>query len=329
MANYAVRVTDWEVVGLSDFDGQLYRQVLREPAVPLQQHSDALEAPLATIEAAVDRLAAAGLIRSGSEDAPTPVDPRSGVGMLVRERRAALDGVAAMTDQLAREYSAGQLLAEPTRLIEIAVGRDAIEARIDDMLRGATEQAVGTDTPPYVADGSSQVSGAELALLDRGVRFRAIYASEVLDHPGWVSRLSSMAERGEQARVLAQVPLKLLIVDGTTAILPLAAEKSAESRPSSQARAVVVTDSVLTNALQVLFDQLWAQASPLHLTESTDPATALINLLASGMKDEAIARQLGISGRTLRRRISQVQEHLGATSRFQAGLQAARHRSAR
>jgi DNA-binding NarL/FixJ family response regulator len=80
----------------------------------------------------------------------------------------------------------------------------------------------------------------------------------------------------------------------------------------------------LTSALQVLFDQLWSQATPLRLSENADPNTTLINLLASGMKDEAIARQLGVSGRTLRRRIAQVQEQLGATSRFQAGLQAGR-----
>jgi DNA-binding NarL/FixJ family response regulator len=132
-----------------------------------------------------------------------------------------------------------------------------------------------------------------------------------------------MAERGEQARVLPQVPVKLLIVDGRTAILPLAGDGA--STPG-QARAVVVTDSALTSALQVLFDQLWGQATPLRLTASagTDPVTTLINLLASGMKDEAIARQLGVSGRTLRRRIAEVQDQLGATSRFQAGLQAAR-----
>ncbi|MEV5966935.1 LuxR C-terminal-related transcriptional regulator [Kribbella sp. NPDC051952] len=316
-------MTDWEAVGLSGVDARVYRQLLRDPGVPVRQHSEALEEPEATIEAAVGRLVAAGLVRVGSEAAPAPVDPRSGLGMLVRERRAALEGVAAMTDQLAREFSAGQLQAEPNRLIEIAVGRDAIEARIDDMLRGATQQAVGTDTPPYVADGSLQVSSAELALLDRGVRFRAIYAAEVLDHPGWVARLGAMAERGEQSRVLPQVPVKLLIVDGTTAILPLGGDGS--SRPG-KARAVVVTDSALTSALQVLFDQLWGQATPLQLTQSAtaDPVKTLINLLASGMKDEAIARQLGVSGRTLRRRISQVQEELGATSRFQAGLQAAR-----
>jgi DNA-binding CsgD family transcriptional regulator len=287
----------------------------------VSQHSEVLELPEDVVEQAIGRLVASGLVRAGTEAAPAPVDPRSGLGMLVRERRAALDGVAAMTDQLAREFTAGQLQAEPSRLIEIAVGREAIEARIDDMLRGATRQAVGTDTPPYVADGSHQVSSAELALLERGVRVRAIYAAEVLDHPGWVDRLRSMADRGEQSRVLPEVPVKLLIVDGTTAMLPLAGD--GRSSPG-QARAVVVSDSALTSALQVLFDQLWGQATPLRLTASTDPNQTLINLLASGMKDEAIARQLGVSGRTLRRRIAQVQEELGATSRFQAGLQAAR-----
>ncbi|HET6738205.1 MAG TPA: transcriptional regulator TrmB, partial [Kribbella sp.] len=294
-------MAEWEAVGLSGIDAQVYRQLLRDPGVGVGQHSEVLELPEDEIAAAIGRLVAAGLVRSGSEAAPAPVDPRSGLGMLVRERRAALDGVAAMTDQLAREFSAGQLQAEPSRLIEIAVGREAIEARIDDMLRGATEQAVGTDTPPYVADGSSQVSSAELGLLERGVRFRAIYAAEVLDHPGWVERLRSMAERGEQSRVLPQVPVKLLIVDGTTAMLPLAGGSSRSGQP----RAVVVSDSALTSALQVLFDQLWGQATPLRLAASADPNQTLINLLASGMKDEAIARQLGVSGRTLRRRIAQ------------------------
>ena len=166
-------MTDWEAVGLSAFEGQVYRQLLSDPGVPLRQLSGALGTPQARVEAAVTRLVQAGLVRHGSENAPAPVDPRSGIGMLVRQRRAALDGIAVMTDQLSREFGAGQLQSEPSRLIEVAVGRGAIEARIDDVLRGATVQAAGTDTPPYVADGSGQVSSAELALLERGVRFRA------------------------------------------------------------------------------------------------------------------------------------------------------------
>lgn len=41
------------------------------------------------------------------------------------------------------------------------------------------------------------------------------------------------------------------------------------------------------------------------------------------MKDEAIARHLGVSLRTLRRRVSDLQERLGAASRIQLGVRAA------
>ncbi|MEV0841406.1 hypothetical protein AB0I55_17850 [Actinocatenispora sera] len=47
-------------------------------------------------------------------------------------------------------------------------------------------------------------------------------------------------------------------------------------------------------------------------------------MLVSGLKDEAVARQLGWSLRTMRRRVQRLHQRLGATNRFQAGVQAAR-----
>jgi DNA-binding NarL/FixJ family response regulator len=47
-------------------------------------------------------------------------------------------------------------------------------------------------------------------------------------------------------------------------------------------------------------------------------------LLAAGLKDEAIARQLGVSLRTIHRRTGDLLDRLGARTRFQAGMQAAR-----
>ncbi len=50
----------------------------------------------------------------------------------------------------------------------------------------------------------------------------------------------------------------------------------------------------------------------------------VLALMAVGMKDEAIARQLGMSPRTLRRRSQELLAELGAGNRFQAGVEAAR-----
>ena len=53
------------------------------------------------------------------------------------------------------------------------------------------------------------------------------------------------------------------------------------------------------------------------------PDEQLLALLAAGLKDEAIARQLGVSLRTVHRRTSQLLDGVGARTRFQAGLRAA------
>ena len=50
----------------------------------------------------------------------------------------------------------------------------------------------------------------------------------------------------------------------------------------------------------------------------------LLTLLSAGLKDDAIARQLGTSPRSLRRRLRHLLDELNAETRFQAGAQASR-----
>jgi DNA-binding NarL/FixJ family response regulator len=50
----------------------------------------------------------------------------------------------------------------------------------------------------------------------------------------------------------------------------------------------------------------------------------LLAYLNAGLTDEAIARELDVSERTVGRRISRLQDMLGVASRFQLGSQAAR-----
>jgi DNA-binding NarL/FixJ family response regulator len=47
-------------------------------------------------------------------------------------------------------------------------------------------------------------------------------------------------------------------------------------------------------------------------------------LLTVGASDQVVARQLGVSVRTVERRVRYLTEHLGAATRFQAGVQAVR-----
>jgi DNA-binding NarL/FixJ family response regulator len=58
--------------------------------------------------------------------------------------------------------------------------------------------------------------------------------------------------------------------------------------------------------------------------DPTGTRRLLLGQLARGAKDEQIARALGLSLRTVRRRIAEIMADLGADSRFQAGVEAVR-----
>jgi DNA-binding NarL/FixJ family response regulator len=63
--------------------------------------------------------------------------------------------------------------------------------------------------------------------------------------------------------------------------------------------------------------------SELSATASNERSFLLRQLL-SGAKDEQIARTMGLSLRTIRRRIADLMIELGADTRFQAGAEAVR-----
>jgi DNA-binding Lrp family transcriptional regulator len=78
-----------------------------------------------------------------------------------------------------------------------------------------------------------------------------------------------------------------------------------------------------------LFEAMWKRAlavpgiDALDADEQSD-RLLLLDQLADGLKDEQIARNLGLSLRTVRRRVADLMADLDAGSRFQAGVEAAR-----
>ncbi|MFE2417654.1 response regulator transcription factor [Streptomyces hokutonensis] len=311
----------WAAVGVSAFDERVYQSILHQPDAGADGWALMARATPAELSEACDRLLALGLLQPpDSMGGIRAVDPRVAIRALIRRRETESELIAATAEEMATAYEAGLLREEPSRLIEVASGEGAIAARLEEMYARAEHEVCLFDTPPYLAPPAPQVD-LQADLLKRGIVSRGIYAASALEDPNTLSRAWNMVELGEQARVLPSVPLKLLVVDGRRALLPLT------SSEAGGYCAVVVWHSAVTEALQKLFELAWQQATPLGRPagngELSEDEQALTRLLAAGLKDEAVARHLGISLRTLRRRVSDLQERLGAASRFQLGLRAA------
>jgi hypothetical protein len=156
-------------------------------------------------------------------------------------------------------------------------------------------------------------------MIRSGRRSRAIYPARVLEEAPRVIR--DRAEAGEHVRVVADIPFRTAVLGDSAAIL-------AERLDRAPHRALVMRQELMVRALQLLFDSLREKAMPVPgLDGQYDGAkdrALLLDQLATGAKDEQIARALGLSLRTVRRRVAEVLEELGAESRFQAGVEAVR-----
>ncbi|MER5431350.1 LuxR C-terminal-related transcriptional regulator [Streptomyces sp. NPDC002588] len=312
----------WAAVGVSAFEELVYQAILHQPDAGAAGWALLTGAGSpARVREACNRLLTLGLLQPpDSMGGMRAVDPRVAVRALIRRRETESELLASTAEELATAYEAGLLREEPARLIEVVSGEGAIAARLQELYARAEREVCLFDTPPYLAPPAPQ-EDLQADLLRRGIVSRGIYAATALEDPRSLAQALRMAELGERARVLPSVPVKLVMVDGSRALLPLTASAAGGYC------CVVVRHSAVTEALQKLFDMAWQQATPLGRPaedgELSEEEQSLARLLAAGMKDEVVARHLGVSLRTLRRRVSELQERLGAASRFQLGVRAA------
>lgn len=311
-------------LGVSDFDERVYRFLLSQPDQPLSESASALGINPARLRSAVVRLTRLGLVRRTASGRYEATGPQAALTALVARRRfeaeAALDGVQAAVTDFAHLFQTARL-RDPGRWVEVLSGRETISRRMDEFTRSMRTHMWVLDRPPYFSVITNEMEIAETEdLIARGVDIRTVYCPESMERPGRFETLVRLAEAGEQARMLPHLPFKLRIVDLRVAAVSLTG--------GSYDNIALIHPSGLLDALIELFQAYWDRATPLvgprplGDDKPSDEDLLLLKMLKAGLKDEAIARQLGMSARTATRRIAAVMERLGATTRFQAGVEA-------
>ncbi len=307
-----------EHVGVSPEDEATYRALLRHPQCTVRELAEQLDRSPDLTRRSASRLEELGLL-SRTPDHPArlvPTRPDVAVDVLVAARRADLDRTRAAARELLDEMT---VPAEyrPESLLEVLTGQDAIAARFAQLVQATEAELLVLDRPPY-ASATSESQPRVLGLLSDGVTVHGIYSPDSLHVPGAVENAYDAADAGEQSRMHPAVPMKLAVADRSVALLPLAVDRMVDS-------ALVVRRSALLDALVQMFFLLWDQAVPVAgVSDVPDLDRRLLTMLAAGMKDDSIARQLDISSRTVGRRVADLMDRIGARTRFEAGVHAQR-----
>ncbi|MHA6758949.1 helix-turn-helix transcriptional regulator [Streptacidiphilus sp. PAMC 29251] len=248
----------------------------------------------------------------------TAVAPDLALQRILRDREAESRRMQEEITRLLDGYHRARGHRDPALrdLVEVVTGREAIADLWLGLLDGAAEQVDILDKPPFVQIDNA---GPELSVLSRGTPVRSVYERAALLQPEKLEEVRQLVAAGEQAGTVADLPFKLALVDRRWALLPLATGAELSG-------ALLVRPSPLLDALAQTFDAQWAQSIPVPTPDRQPDADhfELLTLLAAGMTDDGIARHLGISARTVQRRVSALMAGLSAGNRFQAGVQAAR-----
>jgi Bacterial regulatory proteins, luxR family len=246
-------------------------------------------------------------------------DIRAGEEELGRKRAR----VAEVRRELARFqeiHTANRLREGHDEMIHVVGDVRMVRTLLTDAVSQATKEVLtcqpGGGRPESVL---AEALPRDVAMLERGVVLRTLYQHTARFHAATQDYVNKVTAVGSQVRTLEELPGRMIIVDGAIAFLPAPGEG-----------AIVVRELSLLAFLENLFEQSWNRATPFGSGPAaaravTGPITAaLTRLLADGVKDEVIARRLGMSIRTCRRHIAELMENLGARSRFQAGAIAER-----
>ena len=327
-----------ELVGVDALSEQVYRSVLLEGSTTVEEVA---RRHRMTPLAAEDRLAALraiGLLarRSGASGEYVPVDPRFSLRAITDRHERGMAAIREQVPALAELFDSGIDATRGTPQTRILSDPAEIAGWFVQLQHQAVEEFMAFDRPPYVSDPSNPL---ETLALDRGVRWRAIYTADSFGAENAWSRLASLGELGEDARITTSLPIKLAIADRSIALFSLTLETGVDN-------SMVTESPPLVAALCELFELRWERATPIPAGRGDDPtedarrarrrapaatrATAtreqrtVLTLIAAGMTDEGIAHQLGVSSRTLRRKTQELMVELRAENRFQAGAEAVR-----
>ncbi|WP_265445562.1 hypothetical protein [Flexivirga meconopsidis] len=308
------------VLGVGPQGEQLYRHVLRAPGLTLAAHVAQLGWTDYEAEHAIEQLRARRLVRVTDLGEVVADHPRAALERVVSAeearlatRRQDLARVRDAIDSFVTDHRVGQEISAVDQPVRERVDR-AVLVSVHEHLMASTVGVV-RQTLSTVPDRSVEDYPTVRQQLESGREQRTLYLPSALEGDGtW---LSDWAALGEQQRVAGQLPSDFVCFGDEVAL-------GSTDWGRTDGDSVVLRDPMVVAAFVALFDRLWAAATPMDAT--ADTSQALVDWMRQGLTDEAIARAMGISLRTVRRRIAALMTDHDVATRFQLALRIAERR---
>ena len=309
--------------GIPELTERVYRTIVQDGVRDPGILADRLGDDPAAVAAAVEELTRVGLVQVHAgvlEPLPPRLPLQALADQYVRAAAAAREASEVLAQVWARQTSTPDYMEVLTTTAQCM----DVTARLHDDARTEV-RALSIGPSGKSAPRPTRQPGAFEAMR-RGVSYRVVYGAQILRQADVMALVQEAVSAGESARVFPTVPCNLQIADGKRAVLV------APMPGPERLHGVVFFDGGFLDSLIGIFETYWTLGVPITADQlgadqgegPSDDIRRLLSLLGAGLTDASIARELGVSERTVNRRIMALQDALAARSRFQLGVQAAR-----
>jgi hypothetical protein len=320
----AVEVDDELVV-------RVYEYALAHEPATTPQAAIALRIPAAEVKQAMDLLCDLRLLQHsevfGSFRAISPEAAQNEVVIPlqqeVNDKRRELASIHDRLQSLSGIFSTLRRSRQHTDKVVSLLDPQQAWLRMTEALRNCTSEILAMqlfDRGP----GQSSLP-FELPSNPTGVPIRLVCPHSARAGTTTRARLRRMVDSGAAVRTSNHIFDNLVLVGDEVAFVP-----HHQAADDGVPGVIAVYEPAVIRLLRRLHEFAWQagtdfDADAVSYGETlTDLRAGILNLLAHGLKDEVVARRVGVCSRTFRRHISGIMDELGAASRFQAGVVAAR-----
>jgi hypothetical protein len=189
---------------------------------------------------------------------------------------------------------------------------ERLTAGTADILRACT---MTVDTGPGVDEANIREGQRRIA---GGLVQRVVYPLDLLDNPIGLRWIRSWSDVGEEQHFVDRTPTEFAIF-GNHAVVAV------EEWGNPTSPYVLIRQPMLIALFTAYFDAVFASGLPMPAGRASEgDDRRLLRAMGTWAKDETIARSLGWSLRTVRRRVARLMAEMGVDTRFQLGIAAVR-----
>lgn len=326
-----------DVLGLTTSQSLAYRDLVGSPSLDAAELGRRLGCDPGDALDVLRALESHGLAARQSADDSRfqAAPPEIALGALLARRKDEIRAAQVELIELEEEFRRSSALRPATDVVDVVRGVDAVKQRVIQLQLGARETVESFTKPPVFVMRADENTAEDQAVA-RGVRYRVVVDRVFLD-TGTLQfdDVAAAIENGEDVRFSERVPIKLFIIDRRLAFVPIQTVVEAGAAGAGLAPdlvgALIIHPSGLLDALIALFESVWRDAIPFAVPGEEAEASGLdqedariLALMLAGLTDQSVANQLGLSLRTVQRRVKVLMGIAGVSTRIQLGWHAAR-----